>query len=237
MDFFWFGVRAQKTSGRQNPTRIYYFSQRLFIGLEAEFHFTGQFKNSLVLGNLRSLQIPPPKFTDLPTKGNFPPSPRAPWPYSVVTEETLGWEQQRVLPAQSQRSHQDPPAQTQVLRRGSHPTSLTEHTERDGCRHVAAIAAPDPALESAGVLTADLGEAQRRVRALLQPLAVPVPGIEGLLGCTQSPQAGQGDGRPFLHLRRGLDQDLCGWRRDGRGISRKEGKPLPQNHPSPTSSG
>lgn len=185
--FFWFGVRAQKISGRQNPTRINYFSQGLFIGLEAEFNFTGQFKNSLVLGTLRSLQISPPKFTDLPAKGNFPSSPRAPWPYSVVMEETLGGSS-RGASQHSPRGHiRTPPAQTQVLWGGNHPTSLTEHTEWNGWRHVAAVAAPDPALESAGVLTADLGEAQRRVRALLQPLAVPVPGIEGLLGCTQSP--------------------------------------------------
>lgn len=131
--------------------------------------------------------------------------------------EISEWEQQRGFPAGPPTPDPGPHCLARPLRgEGDPPAALTEHTERDGCRLVAAVAAPDPALESARVLAADGGEAQRRGRALPQPPAVPVPGVEGLLRRrAPSPQAGQGDGCPFPHLRRGLDQDLCSWRRDG----------------------
>lgn len=119
----------------------------------------------------------------------------------MVMRETSEWEQQRGFPAGPPSLDPGPPLLSRTLAGGDPPAALTEHTERDSCRRVAAVAAADPALESACILAADGGEAQRRGRALPQPLAVPIPGVEGLLRRAPSPQAGQGHGCPFPHLR------------------------------------
>lgn len=100
--------------------------------------------------------------------------------------------------------------------RNGSPTALTEHPECDGRRAVAVAAALRQALEGAGVGAADGREAQRRLRALAQPPAVPVP-AEGGRPRVARHLAAQGDGFPLPHLRRGLDQDSGSCRREGRG--------------------